>query len=170
MVITQKNIKKESFIFAVCVFFYGFILAAILSWGQPQITNIIGSIIVATTLGFSIYSGKKWLSNQNPTKIFYKMPLASLYTSVIISALIEVYIMIWVFITNPGESGMAIIFWPIYSLAYIIGSMVASLIIATYLYAYKFWGKKTLLKWVAIILLALPYAFVIMDLIQKGMR
>lgn len=171
----EKNIKKESFIFGICIFLYFFIIALILLGRYQPVSSyaqlLIGSLIVAITLGVTIYFGKKCLLSREVSKIFYKMPLAALITSVIISVLIEIYYFLYISINNiGGDAGLATIYWPFYSLFYIGGALIVSLILTTYLYAYNSWGKKTLLKWIAIILLALPYLAVILTLWQKSIN
>ena len=148
----------------VCLFLYGFtyLLVSIYFRSKFSTTLLIMSLIVALAvavpLGVSIYFGKKWLNSENPRKIFYKMPLSSIIPSILFSILIEAYL---IFFPDAQSHPPLSVLWPFISLVYILCITVISLIFSGYLYKLKFSENRSLLKWIAIILLLIPYIMTI---------
>ena len=154
----QKDIRKESMFLSTLLFFYFLILINIINLSFYAFGNMIRIIIISIGLtlpiGFSIFSGKKYL-NSSPSKIIYKMPISALATSFILSIILEIY-----FIIIKAESA---VFWLLNSLYYIIGITAFSFLLSIGLYQFNK-TKNKILKYFLYFLLILPYVFVIFEI------
>jgi len=169
---SDGNMTKESLFASFCIFLYLLtilVLVIILetlsarvgewtfSWLEilPYLASILVAIfMIVVPVSVSIHAGRKALESGFPKTIFRVMPLNLAWSAAIFYVLVEIVALL-------AESELAA-YWIFYGLEYLLGGVLLSIVLALYLYLYKFSQYRSLLQWIAILLALLPVVSILL--------